>query len=110
MTYSLRINECGALRGLRVRGEKQWVHEANPLKIGCGEVFSRAQVCAAGLLSLLSIELLFTRALHTLQKCCRPAFENAAQAVNPAVMRGGARNSKLGTAALRRFFKNQAHM
>jgi hypothetical protein len=85
-------------------------HDANPLKIGCGEVFSRAQVCAAGLLSLLSIELLFTRALHTLQKCCRPAFENAAQAVNPAVMRGGARNSKLGTAALRRFFKNQAHM
>jgi hypothetical protein len=107
---------CGTFGSCGVSGLRCCVtfdirtHDANPLKIGCGEVFSRAQVCAAGLLSLLSIELLFTRALHTLQKCCRPAFENAAQAVNPAVMRGGARNSKLGTAALRRFFKNQAHM
>lgn len=49
-----------------MRGEKQWVHDANPLKIGCREVFSRAQVCAAGLLTLRSSELLFIRAKQAL--------------------------------------------
>jgi hypothetical protein len=63
MTYSLRINEYGALRALRVRGEKQWVHGVNPLKIGCRDVFSRAQVSAAGLFTLPSSELLFIRGL-----------------------------------------------
>jgi hypothetical protein len=63
MTYSLRFKESGALRGQRVQGEKQWVHEANPLKIGCREVFSRAQLCAAGLFTLPSSELLFIRGL-----------------------------------------------
>jgi hypothetical protein len=62
------------------------VHDANPLKIGYREVFSRAQVCAAGLFTLRSIELLFICELQALKKCCRHAFENAAQAVNPAVM------------------------
>jgi hypothetical protein len=43
------------------------VHDANPLKIGCGEVFSRAQVCAAGLFTLRSIELLFICELQALE-------------------------------------------
>ena len=104
MTYSLRFKECRALRGQRVRREKQWVHDANPLKIGCREVFSRAQVSAAGLFTLPSSELLFTRAMQALEKCCSAAFKHQAQAVNPAVMRGGARNSKLATALLRHIF------
>jgi hypothetical protein len=61
MTHSLRFKESGALRGLRVRREKQWVHGVNPLKIGCRDVFSRAQLCAAGLFTLPSSELLFIR-------------------------------------------------
>ena len=67
MTYSLRFKECGAFRGKRVRKQKQWVHDANPLKIGCREVFSRAQVSAAGLFTLPSIELLFIRAMQALE-------------------------------------------
>ena len=67
MTYSLRFKESGAFRGQRVRGEKQWVHDANPLKIGCSEVFSRAQVCAAGLFTLRVSELLFIRELQALE-------------------------------------------
>ena len=67
MTYSLRFKECRALRGQRVRREKQWVHDANPLKIGYREVFSRAQVCAAGLFTLRSIELLFICELQALE-------------------------------------------
>ena len=67
MTYSLRFKESGAFRGQRVRGEKQWVHDANPLKIGYREVFSRAQVSAAGLFTLRSRELLFIRAMQALE-------------------------------------------
>ena len=93
-----------------MRGEKQWVHGVNPLKIGCRDVFSRAQECAAGLVTLPNIEWLFMYKEQALESVATPAFKHQAQAVNPAVMRGGARNSKLGTAALRRFFKNQAHM
>ena len=41
-----------------MRREKQWVHDENPVKIGCREVFSRAQVSAAGLVTLpLYVEL-----------------------------------------------------
>ena len=93
-----------------MRGEKQWVHGVNPLKIGCRDVFSRAQVSAAGLVTLPNIEWLFMYKEQALESVATPAFKHQAQAVNPAVMRGGARNSKLGKAALRRFFKNQAHM
>ena len=96
----MRINECGALRGLRERKEKQWFHDVNPLKIGYREVFSRAQVCAAGLVTLLNIELLFMYKAQALESVATPAFKHQAQAVNPAVMRGGARNSNLGAAAL----------
>jgi len=84
-----------------VRKEKQWVHDVNPLKIGCREVFSRAQVSAAGLFTLRSRELLFIRAMQALENVATIAFKHATQAVNPAVMRGGARNLKLATAALR---------
>jgi hypothetical protein len=65
---------CGTFSSCGVSGLRCCItfdiraHDANPLKIGCGEVFSRAQVCAAGLLSLLSFELLFTRELHALEK------------------------------------------
>ena len=38
---------------------------------------------------------------QTLESAATPAFKQATQAVNPAVMRGGARNSNLATAALR---------
>jgi hypothetical protein len=109
ITCQLRINECGALRGLRERKEKQWFHDVNPIKIGYREVFSRAQVCAAGLVTLLNIELLFMYKEQALESVATPAFKHQAQAVNPAVMRGGARNSKLATVLLRRFFENQAH-
>ena len=47
--------------------KKQWVHDENPIKIGCREVFSRAQVSAAGLFTLRSIELLFIRAMQALE-------------------------------------------
>jgi hypothetical protein len=67
ITCQLRINECGALRGLRERKEKQWFHDVNPLKIGCREVFSRAQMSAAGLFTLRSRELLFIRAMQALE-------------------------------------------
>ena len=46
---------------------------------------------------------------QALESVASPAFKHQAQAVNPAVMRGGARNSNLGASALRRFFENQAH-
>ena len=46
---------------------------------------------------------------QTLESAATPAFKQATQALSPAVMRGGARNSNLATAALRRFFENQAH-
>jgi hypothetical protein len=92
-----------------MRREKQWVHNENPIKIGCREVFSRAQVSAAGLFTLRSTELLFIRAMQALENVANIAFKHATQAVNPSVMWGGARNSKLATAALRRFFENQAH-
>ena len=50
-----------------MRREKQWVHDENPVKIGCREVSSRAQVSAAGLFTLRSIELLFIRAMQALE-------------------------------------------
>ena len=46
---------------------------------------------------------------QALESVATHAFKHQAQAVNPAVMRGGARNSNLEAAALRRFFENQAH-
>ena len=92
-----------------MRREKQWVHDENPIKIGCCKVFSRAQVCAAGLFTLRSIELLFIGAMQALKNVATIAFKHATQAVNPSVRWGGARNSKLATAALRRVFENQAH-
>ena len=50
-----------------MRREKQWVHDENPVKIGCREVFSRAQVSAAGLFTLRSSELLVIRAMQALE-------------------------------------------
>ena len=108
MTCSLRFKECGALRGKRVRKQKQWVHDANPLKIGCREVLSRAQVSAAGLVTLPNIELLFMYKEQALESIATPALKQPTQALSPAVMRGGARSSNLATAALHRFFENQA--
>jgi len=67
-------------------------------------------VSAAGLITLPNIELLFTHELQTLENASTPAFKHATQALSPAVMRGGARNSKRRTAALNRFFENQAHI
>lgn len=51
-----------------MRSEKQWVHDENPVEIGYREVFSRAQVCAAGLLTLRSIEQLFIGAMQAFKK------------------------------------------
>jgi len=73
-----------------MRREKQWVHNENPIKIGCREVFSRAQVSAAGLFTLLSTELLFIRAMQALENVANIAFKHATQAQNPAVIWGGA--------------------
>lgn len=81
--------------------KKQWVHDENPINIGCREVFSRAQVSAAGFFTLCSIELLFIRAMLALENVANIASKHATQAVNPSVMWVGARNSKLATAALR---------
>ena len=50
-----------------MRREKQWAHDENPIKIGCREVFSRAQVSAAGLFTLRSVELLFIRSMQALE-------------------------------------------
>jgi hypothetical protein len=73
-----------------MRSEKQWVHDENPIKNGCREVFSRAPVCAAGLFTLRSIELLFIGAMQALENVATIAFKHATQAVNPSVMWGGA--------------------
>jgi hypothetical protein len=97
ITCQLRINECGALGGLRERRAKQWFHDVNPLKIGCREVFSRAQVCAAGLVTLLNIELLFMYKEQALESVATHAFKHQAQAVNPAVMRGRRKKFKFGS-------------
>jgi hypothetical protein len=45
---------------------------------------------------------------QALESVATPALKQPTQALSPAVMRGDARNSNLATAALRRFFENQA--